>query len=363
MSIPWLLRIVSGKQKGPAAALVRVGLWSLTPIYRFAVWFRNRQFDTGSRDITSVDAKVISIGNLTTGGTGKTPMVVWVSQLLQRNNLSVGIVSRGYGSRDDQTPNDEALELLSRLPAVPHVQNPDRVAAARSCIEKHSVDAIVLDDGFQHRRIGRDLDIVLIDASNPFGFGNVLPRGLLREPISSLKRADIVVVTRCDRVEADMVLATRRRIAAETSAPIVLARTTANSLFQHKNSEATTTDEPTEIPIAKAHSGRWFAFSAIGNPESFEASLAELQLDVLGSIRFRDHHHFDDGDLRKIVVAAKQAGADRLVCTHKDLVKISRESIGDRPVFALKIDFEIFEGQEEIEQAILDLFATLKALE
>ena len=161
MSIEWLLEIISGKQKGLLAALVRFLLWCLTPIYRFVVRRRNRQFDSGSRNIESVAAKVISVGNITTGGTGKTPMVVWICKFLQQRQTKVAIVSRGYGSKDG-SPNDEAMELAARLPDVPHEQNPDRVAAAKHCIDQHSAQAIVLDDGFQHRNLARDVDVVLV---------------------------------------------------------------------------------------------------------------------------------------------------------------------------------------------------------
>ena len=136
---------------------------------------------------SSVEVPVISVGNLTLGGTGKTPMVEWIVRQLQKREKKVGIISRGYGSRGG--PNDEALELAWKLPSVPHVQNPDRVAAARRAIDEFGCDALVLDDAFQHRRIARDLDIVLLDALEPLGYEHVFPRGTLREPIEGLARA------------------------------------------------------------------------------------------------------------------------------------------------------------------------------
>ena len=343
MSIQWLLEIISGKRKGLLAAAVRFILWCLTPLYRFGVSSRNRKFDSGSSEIESVDAKVISVGNITTGGTGKTPMVVWICAFLQQQQTKVAIVSRGYGSKDGM-PNDEALELAARLPNVPHVQNPDRVAAARQCISEHSVEAIVLDDGFQHRKLARDLDVVLVDASNPFGHGFMIPRGLLREPVSSLNRADVVVVTRCDSVNQSQLEATRKRIANETSAPIAFAKTKATSLIQHDGSE---------LAIEDAVSGTWFAFSAIGNPEPFEVSLSELDFNVVDAMRFRDHHHFGPDDLQRIVLAAKKSGADRIVCTHKDLVKVGATEIDGIPVFALRVDVEIVEGRDQLEAMLM----------
>lgn len=342
MSIQWLLEIVSGKRRGPFAALVRFILWCLTPAYRFAVWYRNRKFDSGSTKIESVAAKVVSIGNITTGGTGKTPMVVWVCEYLQRQNTNVAIVSRGYGSKDD-APNDEAMELSARLPNVPHIQNPDRVAAAKKCIEEHSSEAIVIDDGFQHRKLARDVDIVLVDASNPFGYGFLIPRGLLREPVAALSRADMVVVTRCDRVKVEELDSLRKRIVEETSAPIAFARTKASALIQANG---------TELSIEDAATGNWFAFSAIGNPAAFEASLFEIGFKVADTMRFRDHHHFSESDLMRVAAAAKQCGADRIVCTHKDLVKVGVAEIDGVAVLALRVDVEIVEGQESLERLL-----------
>jgi len=344
MSIQWLLEIVSGKRNGLFAALVRFFLWCLTPAYRFAVWYRNRGFDTGSAKIESVAAKVISVGNITTGGTGKTPMVVWICEYLQRQT-KIAIVSRGYGSKDG-APNDEAMELSARLPNVPHIQNPDRVAAARKCIEEHSSEAIVVDDGFQHRKLARDVDIVLVDASNPFGYGFLIPRGLQREPVASLSRADAVVVTRCDRVNPAELESLRQRISNETSAPIAFARTKASTLIQ---------SDGKEVSIEDAAAGKWFAFSAIGNPAAFEASLSEIGFSVADTMRFRDHHHFSENDLKKIAAAAKQSGADRIVCTHKDLVKVGAAEIDGIAVFALRVDVEIVEGREHLEATLNQL--------
>ena len=162
--------------------------------YTFEVKRRNRAFDSGRKASERVSVPVISVGNLTLGGTGKTPLVEWVA-----------LAAAARYPRDHRQPrlrrrsgrqNDEALELELRLPDVPHLQNPDRVAAAQTAIEEFECQAIVLDDGFQHRRLVRDLDIVLIDALEPFGFGHVFPRGTLREPLEGLKRAHAVALSR-----------------------------------------------------------------------------------------------------------------------------------------------------------------------
>lgn len=343
MNVTWLLRIVSGEERGPFAALIRAVLRGLTPFYRMGVWYRNRQFDLGSRCAEHVDAKVVSIGNITTGGTGKTPMVIWVCNLLADHNINAGIVSRGYGAKDRETPNDEAMELKARLPNVPHVQNPDRVAAANRCIAEHAVEAIVLDDGFQHRRIARDLDIVLIDASNPFGYNHLLPRGLLREPVESLARADAVVVTRCNRVDEAAIKTIKDRVSEVTSVPIALCKTKATGLIDENGNESS---------LEKLKADNWFVFSGIGNHTAFENSLRNLGCNVVGSKQFRDHHNFDAADAKQIFKLANHCKADSIVCTHKDLVKFKDNNL-NLPSFALKIELEFVEGAEELGVRIL----------
>jgi tetraacyldisaccharide 4'-kinase len=354
MNVSWLLETVSGKRKGLFANSVRGVLWCMTPVYRYFVQRRNRQFAICAKLSIRVAPKVLSIGNITTGGTGKTPMVVWVCELLQREGISVGIVSRGYGAKNANESNDEAKELRGRLPTVPHIQNPDRVAAANQCADENGIRAIVVDDGFQHRRLARDLDIVLIDASNPFGYGYLLPRGLLREPKSSLGRADVIVITRCERVEAAALQELQKVVRNLATVPIALAKTRSISLIDAEGGE---------YSVDEFRNDSWFVFSAIGNPDAFEDSLRGKGFNICGATRFRDHHHFSTSDLKGIALSAKRAGASKLVCTHKDLVKVGAKLVGDLPVFALKIETEIFEGEDQLTSAILDLFASLESLE
>ncbi len=186
--------IVSGRRRGAAAAVVRGAAALVEPFYAAAVRRRNRRYDRRAAAAHSAGVPVVSVGNLTLGGTGKTPMVRWIAQWFHSRGVRVAVVSRGYGSKAGRA-NDEALELERLLPDVPRLQNPDRVAAAREAAESLGCRAIVLDDGFQHRRIARDLDIVLLDATEPFGFGHVFPRGTLREPIEGLRRAGVVVLS------------------------------------------------------------------------------------------------------------------------------------------------------------------------
>src|SRR5215218_2325723 len=175
--------VVSGRRIGLVAGLTRCMLRVAEVPYTIAVTIRNRRYDRGAAKVQHVGVPTITIGNLTLGGTGKTPMVKWLAQRFQHTGLRVAILSRGYGAADGKH-NDEAMELAQALPDVPHIQNRDRVAAARQAIREFDSQLLLLDDGFQHRRLGRDLDIVLLDALEPFGFEHVFPRGTLREPVA-----------------------------------------------------------------------------------------------------------------------------------------------------------------------------------
>src|SRR5262249_52600698 len=159
-----------GRRRGPWAALARGGLRVLEVPYTAAVQWRNRRYDRGWAQIHRVEVPVVSVGNLTLGGTGKTPVVEWLARWFAERQVRLGLVSRGYGAKPGQL-NDEALELAHKLPGVPHVQDPDRVSGARAVIDRFGCSLVLLDDAFQHRRIARDLDIVLVDALEPDGFG------------------------------------------------------------------------------------------------------------------------------------------------------------------------------------------------
>ncbi len=213
--------LVSGSRRGPLASLARAGLRILEVPYSLAVRWRNHRYDSGRAPIERVEVPVISVGNLTLGGTGKTPTVEWLAQWFAARGIRPALVSRGYGARPGHS-NDEALELARKLPDVPHVQDADRVRGARRAIAEFGAELILLDDAFQHRRLARDLDIVLVDALAPDGFGHVFPRGMLREPLSGWARADVIILTRSELVDEPRRAAIRelvRRHAPARSGP------------------------------------------------------------------------------------------------------------------------------------------------
>ena len=205
--------VVSGRQQGLRASLLRILLQCLEAPYAFLIALRNMSYDHGLCKIETVDTPVISVGNLTLGGTGKTPLVQWLAQWFQDRSSRVALVSRGYKAAPGSL-NDEARELAEKLGRIPHIQNRNRVQAAREAICGHQSQVILLDDGFQHRKLDRDLDIVLIDALEPYGFDHIFPRGMLRESLSSLCRADAIGLSRADAISAHQRTTIRNRIQA-----------------------------------------------------------------------------------------------------------------------------------------------------
>ena len=322
----------------------------LTPMYRVAIWWRNRGFDRAlAADDQSIvkraDVPVISVGNLTTGGTGKTPLVVAVAKLLRQQSKRVALISRGYGSDPDHSGrNDEAMELEHRLPDVPHLQDPDRFAMATIAVEELESEVLLLDDGFQHRRLYRDLDIVTVDATNPFGYSRLLPRGLLREPIKSLRRANLVVVTRSNLVDA----ATLDGLLQKVQRWVDPRQIVITEMKLMKAINASGDVKPLEALLDKPT----FLFSAIGNPIGFEQTLLEQSANLVGHEVFSDHHRFDRQDFERIGEAAKQAAAEQIVCTHKDLVKVGVDRIAGLPVHAALIEVEIIVGLDSLKDAL-----------
>lgn len=314
--------------------------------YFVGVNWRNRGYDRGSREVHIVEVPVISVGNLTVGGTGKTPMVEWLAKWFRQHNLRVGLISRGYGAERGSV-NDEARELEQRLPDVPHLQDPDRVAMAEIAIDELATELIILDDAFQHRRIGRDLDIVLIDGVQPFGFEHLLPRGLLREPVQSLARADIVVLTRRDMIDDTTRDAIRSRV-------MNLAPTAGWLECSHKarllRSHSGATFDPTEL---KDEDRRVIAFCGIGNPAGFRHSLESTGFEIVDFREFPDHHRYDKVDIQQLGEwLAGHSDVSQAICTHKDLVKLRVDRLGAKPVRALSVEVEFNAGLETLVESL-----------
>lgn len=331
--------LASGRRRGLGASLLRGVLSAAALPVGWYVGRKNRAFDDGRAPIHCVDAPVISVGNLTAGGTGKTPLVEWLARKLQAQGQSVVLISRGYGSRGGKQ-NDEARELAAKLPGVSHLQNPDRVAAAQLAVANHPGSVLILDDAFQHRRIHRDLDIVLLDALAPFGFEHLIPRGLLREPVEGLRRAQAVVLSRANLIEDAARAEIRQRV--RTLAPEAVW---AEAI--HAPWELLANDGSTQ-PIDSLRQKRIAAFCGIGNPAGFRRTLDIAGAEIVAWREFPDHCPYNAGQLTSLAAWAKQTNADTVVCTHKDLVKIPRGELGGKPLLALVVGLEFMEGETDL---------------
>ena len=342
--------LVTGRRRGAAAAALRAALRIVETPYAWAMNRRNRWYDAHPAAARRIAAPVVSVGNLTLGGTGKTPLVAWLARWFLARGLRVAIVSRGYKGRSGQ-PNDEAIELSQRLPGVPHVQNPDRVAAAAEAIERHAAQVVVLDDGFQHRRLARDLDIVLLDALDPFGGEHVFPRGLLREPLSGLRRADVVVLSRADAIAADARRELRARV--EALAPDALWLEAAHA------PRALLAADGREEPIATLAGRPVAAFCGIGNPAGFRHTLSACGLQLAAFRAFADHCPFDARPLAELgdwlAREAAAAAPAAVVCTQKDLVKLNRSELAGLPLWALAVETAFLGETSPLEQRLKKL--------
>lgn len=306
-------------------------LWPLTLLYGAVTHLRARAYRTGLLRQRRLDGVVISVGNLTTGGTGKTPMVLWIAQRLLAEGKIAGVLTRGYRGETDASgsTSDEVRLLKARLgERVAFGVGPDRFACGRE-LAARGVDWFVLDDGFQHLQLARDVDILLIDATNPFGGGHLLPAGRLREPRSAIARANIIVITRSDHAPA--IEAVIRR---DSDAPIFYAAPHLESVRAFHGEYPG--DESTEC-----HSRKLFAFSGIGNPAVFPVDLREWGLDPVGYKVFPDHHRYTTRDMEILLADARAADADALICTEKDIFNLRDVPLGGVALYYCRISFHI----------------------
>ncbi|MEM9186453.1 MAG: tetraacyldisaccharide 4'-kinase [Planctomycetota bacterium] len=339
---------MSGRRRGIGAAAMRSLLACAEPPYAAAAALRNQWYDRNPGAATRVDAAVISVGNLTVGGTGKTPLVKWAARQLRARGVRVAILSRGYGA-EAGAKNDEAMELEQALPDVPHLQNPDRVAAARVAIDELDSQALLLDDGFQHRRLARDLDIVLLDATSPFGYGHLLPRGILRESVHGLRRASAVCLTRADAIAPEQRAAIRRRVDA-------LAGGAAWCEVAHQP-RTLLASSGAERPFTELAGRRVAAFCGIGNPAAFRRTLEGAGARVVAWRELPDHHNYTAPDIESVAASAEESDAELVVCTHKDLVKVQAEGLAGRPLLAVVVEMAFLTGEAALQRRIEEALA------
>ena len=350
----YYLSILSGQQRGIIAAIVKSTLSAFTLPYLAVLNTRNTLYKKGIVRSSRLPVKVISIGNITTGGTGKTPLVEFSVKYLSGSGRKVAVLSRGYGGDNssqegDEIVNDECLTLIENLRDVPVLAGRDRVKSGEKAINDFGVDCVVLDDGFQHLRLKRDLDVVVIDALNPFGGENLIPRGSLREPLQNLERADLFIISHCDQGNQQTIRSIYKKLdQINHSAPIC------ESIHSPVHFDNIADGSILELEWLKGK--RVYALSAIGNPESFSNTLKGLGVDLITHKVFQDHHVYTEEEIEDVVSDAQSLGADAVVVTQKDIVKIRKMNIKDANILTLRIEIEITRGVDLYKAAIDRVF-------
>jgi tetraacyldisaccharide 4'-kinase len=348
-------KLISGKNSGLFASVARLLLNIIAAFYGMGVCLRNWLFDGGqaksyavttaglvTSDRAQVTVPVISVGNITVGGTGKTPLVIWLCNLLREQNVNCAILTRGYKAATGK--NDEPGMLVKNCPGTAVVVNPDRLAGAIEAVKKHRAQALIMDDGFQHRRLHRDIDIVTIDAMLPFGYGKMLPAGLLREPVSALKRAQATIITRCDLVS--------RNNLAELTATI--SRINPNLIVaQTIHSPVCAKSSKRQIPLEELKDKKVYVFCGIANPDAFFATVGLVGANIAGSKVYDDHHSYTAGDVEGIYRDAAQSEAEMILTTEKDYNKIG---LPDSPTVLelayLAVKLQFVDGADRIRELI-----------
>ena len=357
-------RLISGQSSGFGASMLRFLLSIASIGYSLAVRLRNFLYSKGLLKVHHVDAAVICIGNITGGGTGKTPLVVWLYNLITQNtklktqNYKCAILTRGYKARTQENKDfkDEIAILAESCRDAKVIVNPDRVAGATEAIDKHASKVLIMDDGFQHRRLARDLDIVAIDATQPFGYGKMLPAGFLREPVSSLKRAGAVVITRCNQANEAQLSELEQKLRA-INQDIKIAKSIHAPVYAKSKDNK-------EISIEQLKGKKIFAFCGIGNPEAFFNTIEEIGAELVGSKAYDDHYQYTDGCLTEILEHAEEIGADLILTTQKDWTKVISnvefqfsESKTHPPFAYLAIEIKFLAGEDKLTDLIKDTLA------
>ena len=344
----YIYNLVSNKSQGLLAVFLRGFLFLLSLVYGLGVIILANLYRLKP---ARFKAKVISVGNITLGGTGKTTFVEYLSDKLISSGNKVAVLSRGY-KRDLGRPGlpglgDEPLMLQRKFPRLFVVVDKNRVKGAMRAIQDYAVDTLLLDDGLQQWRIFKDLEIVTLNAQDPFGNCLLLPRGFLREPLTALRRADIFVLTQVDQaLETDLLVAQLKSI--NPDALIVES--------VHKPVGFTTVDKANEFLTLDTLRGKQVAvFSGIGNPQGFESCIFALGMNIGKALRFADHYDYTQSDLCGIINEAKQRNLDTIITTQKDAVKIRELAIEGAGILALDIKLSITKNEAEFNRRLLKL--------
>jgi tetraacyldisaccharide 4'-kinase len=370
----FVLEVILEQRRGPKAALVRGILYAFSKLFQVVIKARRGLYNYRIFRDSTLGVQVIAVGNLTVGGTGKTPVVEKFARELRDEGRNVAILSRGYRSkpnpmherllnklflRDDTTPprvvsdgksllldsemaGDEPYMLASNLKDVVVLVDKDRVKSGRYAIEKFGCDTLLLDDGFQYWKLrGRRLDIVLIDRQQPFGNGRLLPRGTLREPPSHLARASTIFITKSDGNTAEL----RRRI-TEVNPTAGIIECIHHPLYL----EDVFTGQ--RLGLEYLQGRKVASLSGIAQPESFEQSLVKLDANLVYSKRFADHHRFSQQEVINAINRSKKRQAEAIITTQKDAVRFPKIDRRDLPIFFMRVEIKILSGAKDFQDCV-----------
>ena len=367
-----LVKIIQQKgadQNQPGTArLLLVFLWCLSKVFQFVVCLRYVFYDIGVLRRFPLGCQVISIGNVTAGGTGKTPVTEIFARELTKAGRKVAILSRGYRRKeapwwqrifknviekpvvvsdgrqilvDAATGGDEPYMLAANLPGVCVLVDRNRVKSGRYAISHFGCDTLLLDDGFQYQRLKHSHEVVLVDSTNPIGNGHMLPRGILREPAKHLKRADVVFITKCSGDQSDV-----RRLVQRYNprAEIIECRHAPRLLKDVWSRE--------ELPLEWLKGKTLTTLSGIAVPQGFENSLRKLGARVIWCERYADHHRYDASEIIFALNKTADMHAEALITTEKDAVRFPRLEKTPVPCYYLRVDIEIISGAENFAAAV-----------
>ena len=370
--IQYIYQIAYGPETPFYGWLILGFLRGCSYLYEYGVRLKLAMYDMGIKKKEKLDCCVISIGNITVGGTGKTPTAQKMADLIKRMGYRVVILNRGYRSHWDKEigvvsdgnkifmtayeAGDEAYLMAKTLPGIPVVIGKNRAITGKYAVEKLNAEVIIMDDGYQHWHLERDLDVVLVDTLNMFGNGCVLPRGMLREPLENLNRGDLFLLTKTDQSSILSRMQLRKTIGKYNSkAPVV------ESVHHPKNfveiADWYKGITQNHLELSELEGKNVMVFSAIGNPSSFEQTLSGIGLNIKEAVRYPDHHDYGMLEMQYILERASSHNAVAMITTSKDAVKIPTEFIyssREIPLYILNMDIQVTDGFEEFKECVLN---------
>lgn len=339
----------------PARAI----LYAVSLIYRLIISLRNRLYDYNFFKEIRLPCPVISVGNITVGGTGKTPCVIWLARMLQEQGFKPAILSRGYGGTSKKPVNivsngrniltssleagDEPYLIARSLKNIPIITGPKRVLTGMAAIDELGANILICDDAFQHRQLFRDINLVLLDSEKPLGNGHILPRGELREPASSLKRADAFLLTRAYEVNKSNLII--EKLTGGKNIPVFMS--------SHNPVNIVSGDYNRQLPLAELKGKKVCAFAGIARPESLKKAIEAAGAQIVSFQGLSDHHNYNSEELDNIYNNFLKTKADFLITTEKDGMRLQEFPKYLKKIYMLRIELEIISNKKLFENFIL----------